>query len=455
MNKRKNNKRKIEKISDFIVDDDDDNDYIEESKEVLNIRQIIKKKEITKDKVVKSDIDIDDKIWFIEHIDILENMDEYTEERYELKNRIYKKFSELENKKDIRLIKKIRLNNEPNNLLDKINKSNYGDDIKSILYNKYLKMENIDRNDEYFKMNEWLETVLEIPTKTEKIETNIGKQMNNIMENLNKKIYGLEKVKEEIIEAYCAMVTNSEYKKNIIALVGPPGVGKTAIASAVAEAIELPFEHISMGCIKDVNTLVGHSPTYIGARPGLFTELLRKMKKTNGVILLDEIDKIYHASENGSIMSTLVHILDKSQNNKFRDMYMPEINIDLSNIFFILALNDESLLDPVLKDRLHIINIPNYSQQDKKEICTHYLLPKILKELNFKDGEIVICGKVMEYIISKSKTDGIRQLEKIIRKICERINVLKYSNTKMSYSINELKFPFKLTNSYVDMLSKF
>lgn len=214
-----------------------------------------------------------------------------------------------------------------------------------------------------------------------------------------------------------------------------------------------------MGCIKDVNTLIGHSSTYIGSRPGIFVELLRKMKAKNGVILLDEVDKISHSAENGSITATLLHILDRTQNNKFRDMYMPEITIDLSNVFFILALNDEQLLDPILRDRLCIIKIDGYSESEKIDIGMNYIVPKTLEDLCFSHKDISIPKDIMQYIIEKTcKNDpGVRQLEKAIGKIFERLNVLKHLKTakkkqKLSYEIDNLKFPIKINKDHVNIL---
>ena len=179
----------------------------------------------------------------------------------------------------------------------------------------------------------------------------------NLRNILDSKLYGLDKVKERILEFYCAMINNPYYKKKFIALVGPPGVGKTMLAQSIAESMNLPYDQISFGSIKDASVLTGHSSTYIGARPGIFVNILKKSKLLNPVVLLDEVDKISNSSEGMSVNSVLLHVLDNSQNKRFQDMYMPEIHLDLSNIFFILALNNLDNIDPILRDRIHVINI--------------------------------------------------------------------------------------------------
>jgi ATP-dependent Lon protease len=150
------------------------------------------------------------------------------------------------------------------------------------------------------------------------------------------------------------MLNNSKYKNKFIGLVGPPGVGKTAISSIIAKSLNLPFKHISLGGIKDASVLIGHSSTYVGSKPGLLVNTLNEMKYLNGVILLDEIDKVgSDFNDKKSISSVLIHLLDKSQNKSFQDSFMPEVPIDMSNVLFIVSMNDVNKIDKILKDRLN------------------------------------------------------------------------------------------------------
>lgn len=250
---------------------------------------------------------------------------------------------------------------------------------------------------------------------------------------------------------------NPTYKKRFIALVGPPGVGKTAIALAISEAMELPFNQISFGGVKDATSLIGHSSTYIGSRPGIFVNILKKAQSLNSVVLFDEIDKIPNTPEGQSISSVLLHALDKTQNYRFHDMYMPEIPIDLSHIFFILAMNDDRLIDPILKDRISIIKISGYTLNQKIEIANNYILPKVLTNLKFNSKDIMFPDETMEYLIKLkcSNEKGVRDLEKILTHICEKINILKYVNgsgskLNLSYYLDTISFPVVITNKLID-----
>ena len=159
-----------------------------------------------------------------------------------------------------------------------------------------------------------------------------------------------------------------------------------------------------------------------------------------------------------SVNSVLLHVLDNSQNKRFQDMYMPEIHLDLSNIFFILALNNLDNIDPILRDRIHVINIEGYNLEEKIKIGKKFILPKVLDNLMFNKNDIVISDKCMMQIISKKCQHefGVRELEKSISTICEKINVLKHikstNQLKLSYGINNLKFPYEITDKNVNEL---
>ena len=464
-------------MNDFIVSDDSDFDINDNNDEdhkrpklsnasetkLKNYRNIIKEKTITYDKILKAKLSEEDTIWFIEYLDILDNLDEYTEEYYKIKTLIYNKYKELQKEKTnhelLDKIKKIVSIDE--DILNKIYHSKHNDYIKAILYKKFKSIQELDKTDEYFKIMDWIDNVLEIPTEIIELrESGNNKEITdmivNLKDTLNSKLYGLDKVKERILEFYCAMINNPFYKKKFIALVGPPGVGKTMLAKSIAESMNLPYDQISFGSIKDASVLTGHSATYIGSRPGLFVNILKKTKVLNPVILLDEIDKINHSQEGLSINSVLLHILDNTQNKRFQDMYMPEIHLDLSNIFFILALNNLDNVDPILRDRIHVINIDGYSLEEKIKIGQKFILPKVLENLMFKKNEIIINDKTMMKIISKKchHEYGVRELEKSISTICEKINVLKYikdpNNIQLSYKINNLKFPYEITEADVE-----
>jgi hypothetical protein len=190
----------------------------------------------------------------------------------------------------------------------------------------------------------------------------------------------------------------------------------TAIAKALSKCLDLPFAQINFGGITTSEFLLGHDYTYIGSRPGEISRCLSHMKTKNGILFFDEFDK---ASERKDIMSTLLHVTDFSQNNEFRDHYLPELSQDLSKIWFIYSMN-ELPKDPAMLDRLEIIKIDGYTQKDKKIIAKEYIFPKYSNELNIVNL-FTISDKCLSYLIHFDKSEGIRELERNINLILEKI----------------------------------
>jgi ATP-dependent Lon protease len=428
----------------------------------------LENREITIQQVYELQLSIDDYIWFTKYIKIRDNTENNTEERFNLTDTIYQKYIRLKDTDHKKLEELKNNSNSEISIVKRILNSNHNDYTKSLVYKKYkLFCENNNSySEEYSKCIEWIDTVLDIPVSTKsflldsnsqnksKIITSVLTKLNNF---LSEKIYGLDEVKEKIMEAMCCKILNPlETSGKIITLVGPPGVGKTSIASTIAEAMDMPFDQISFGSIQDSKILTGHSSTYVGAVPGIFTKILIKAKRLDAVILLDEIDKITN-TQDSNITSVLFHVLDKSQNNRFKDIYVTEIPLDLSKIIFLCAANDINKIDPVLKDRMTIINLNGYSIADKTNIAETFLVPKFMKDLNFEKDEITIDRKTLEYIISKKTKDqpGMRDTERKLRELFERIALLKYSkDIDYSFAVKNLKFPLKVTESIINGILK-
>lgn len=423
----------------------------------------IKSRNITMDQIYELQItpEMDDLIWFRNNIKLRDSMYEDSEEKFNLINNIYQRYMKF---KDLAYYKMEKLKEEVStdkSIVRRIMSSELPDYAKTILFKKYkLFCENHDScSEEYSKCIEWIDTVLGIPTRT--IESNpinlgeIGNKLKKLNNFLTNKIYGLSQVKEKIMEAMCAKIINpNETNGKILTLVGPPGVGKTSVASTIAEAMNLPFEQISFGSIQDSKILTGHSSTYIGAVPGLFTKIMIKAKRLDSLILLDEIDKITDSSDS-NITSVLFHVLDKSQNHRFKDIYIPEIPLDMSQIIFLCAANDCNKIDPILRDRMTIIELPGYTIQDKVNIAEIYLVPKFKRELKFEENEIVIGNKELEYLISnKTKVQpGMRDVERRLKELFDRLALLKHSkNINYSFDIKNIKFPVKVTPAIINKL---
>jgi ATP-dependent Lon protease len=438
-----------------IFDDDSDiilKKYISESKYDKIKREI--DNEMTKRNICiqqiydLQNVTIDDYIWFTNNIKLRDEM-QNSEEKIELSNKIYKKYkdlNDLQNTSDAQTILQL-------SPIDKISSSNFSDNIKKMLYQKYKMISDTQQSDEYAKWIEWIDTILKIPTRLSKTtfnELTINSKMANLYTSLNNQIYGLNTVKEKIMETMCHRLLNSGGGK-ILTLIGPPGVGKTSIASVIANSIDMPFDHISCGSLQDPQVLTGHSPAYIGSSPSLLTKILIKSQRLDVVVLLDEIDKI----TNISIITILIHLLDKSQNNNFKDMYCSEIPIDFSEIIFICTANSVSDINPILRDRMTIVNLCGYTLDDKINITKTFFLPKLKKELRFADSDIIMEDDEIKYLILNKTIEqaGMRNIEGKMRELFDRLALLKYGNgIKYSFSIDKFKLPLKITKQIINKL---
>lgn len=414
----------------------------------------INNREITKEDILKLNLSLDENVWFFEHIDIYNEItDPMT--KLELKTNIYKKYNDL---KDIdeQITKMI----VPDNILiSNILHSDISLDIKVIIYRKYKNyIHNFEKNssDEYSKLIDWINTIVSIPSKIININNDIEHKIHNLWYALNNKMACLNKVKEKIMETVCSQIINPQGTGKVLTFIGPPGVGKTQLSSIIATSMNLPFDQISFGSIKDPEILTGHSYTYVGSGPGLFVKSLIKSKQLNSVILLDEIDKISLNTEGRSVSSVLLHVLDKTQNNIFKDMYIPEININLSKILFICAANSFEEINDILRDRMTPIYISGYNINEKIEIGKKYLFPKILSEYGFLKDDIILDDHVIEYLITHNSLSqpGMRDVERSLSQLCGKLALLKHSsnNITLSYSIKDISFPLKITIKMIDKL---
>ena len=411
--------------------------------------------------IIQLDLPMDEYIWFSEYFRILHYAQPHTEDRFRIANMVYKKYMSLKNV-DTEKLNKIRIESgAEHDIITKILNSHHPDSVKAILYKKYKRYydSGSESSDEFTKLIDWIENILDMPVTIGMDDNfNINTVLNKLWKSLNNNTYGLQHVKEKVMESMCAKLLDPEKKGRVITLVGPPGVGKTSIALSIANALDMPFDQISFGSVKDSTILTGHSSTYVGSVPGLFSTILLKSKRLDTVVLLDEIDKIQpNTLEGRSVSSVLLHVLDRSQNNKFRDLYMPEIYLDLSKIFFICAANYVDDIDPVLLDRMTLIQIDGYNISEKVEIMKNHLFPRVRHELGFDEKDILFGDNEMEYLVANYTEDkpGMRDCEKKLYQICERLALNKHvKEIKFSFRLDNLKFPVKMTNNMIDNLMK-
>src|SRR6056300_1554480 len=210
--------------------------------------------------------------------------------------------------------------------------------------------------------------------------------------------YGLEKVKERILEHLAVLKLKGDMKSPILCLAGPPGVGKTSLGKSVAEALGRPYVRMSLGGLRDEAEIRGHRKTYIGAMPGRVLQNMKKAGSNDPVFILDEIDKLSYGV-GGDPSSSMLEVLDPEQNNSFYDNYL-EMGYDLSKVFFIATANNLGAIQPALLDRMEIINVSGYTTDEKVEIAKRHLLPKQLKEHGVKADQIKIGKPQFEKIVA-------------------------------------------------------
>ncbi len=266
---------------------------------------------------------------------------------------------------------------------------------------------------EYSVQVTYLQTLLDLPWQ-ETTEDNLD--LSRAREQLDKDHFGLDEVKDRILEHLAVIKLKGDLKSPILCLYGPPGVGKTSLGKSVAEALGRKFGRISLGGLHDEAEIRGHRRTYIGAMPGRIIQTIKRACSSNPVIILDEVDKVGH-SNHGDPSSALLEVLDPEQNTTFHDNYL-DVEYDLSKVLFIATANDNSAIAPALRDRMEMIDIPGYLLEEKVRIASEHLLAKQRGAHGIPDDALNIRPEVFEKIISEyTRESGVRLLDKHLAKI--------------------------------------
>ena len=319
---------------------------------------------------------------------------------------------------------------------------------------------------EYHKTKQWVDAFMKIPfNKHNQLPVSLDdgeEKYNEFMEyaktTLDEAVYGMDDAKMQIMQLVGQWISNPQSIGSAIAIGGPPGTGKTTLLKeGVSKILNRPFAFLALGGATDSSFLEGHSYTYEGSIWGRIVDIVINSKCMNPVIYFDELDKISNTPKGKEIVGILTHLTDTSQNDKFHDKYFSGIDFDLSKVLFIFSYNDESKIDPILKDRMYRINTNGYKKSDKCVISQKYLLPKIVKTLNFKEGDIIIPDETIGYISDNlvNSEKGVRNLKRALEIVYTKLNLYRLMKNDSKLFEKEttfkVEFPFTVT---VDIAKK-
>ena len=348
------------------------------------------------------------------------------------------------------------INDSSKPLKFKILESDMDINTKSIALKQIEKIRELDPSSgEYSKMDQWINGLIRIPLNIySKLPIDIASSkrdkqlfLKNTYNTLNRAIYGHKQAKTHILQVISKWIQNPSSSGNILALQGPMGNGKTTLVKeGIAKAIDRPFAFIALGGASDSCYFDGHNFTYEGSRWGRIVDILMKSRCMNPIIYFDELDKISDSSRGREIVHLLTHLTDHSQNDRFQDNYFSGIELDLSKALFIFSYNHEHLVDPILRDRMYVINTNGFKTSDKIEISNNYLLPELLKTYMYKD-KIIFTNEILTYIIENytGREQGVRNLKRCLETVISKVNMYELLYNENDKTC-EIDLPYKLKN---------
>ncbi len=312
-------------------------------------------------------------------------------------------------------------NPEKKELLDKAKEKKWNEATAKVFKKEYAKLDTLNpQSPDYSTQVNYLQTLVDLPWN-EYTKDNLS--LKHAKRVLDKEHYGMEKVKERILEYLAVRSLREDMKSPILCLYGPPGVGKTSLGKSIAEAMGRKYVRVSLGGLHDEAEIRGHRRTYIGAMPGRIIKSIQKAGSSNPVFILDEIDKVTRNTHNGDPSSALLEVLDPEQNNAFHDNFL-DVDYDLSKVLFIATANDISSIPRALRDRMEMIEVGGYITEEKMEIAKRHLLPREMENTGIdKTGaKVKVSKSALEDIIEHyTRESGVRQLEKQINKLFRKM----------------------------------
>lgn len=322
---------------------------------------------------------------------------------------------------------------EKSELLEKAEKKKWPQDVAKTFYKEADKLDQLNpQSPEYNVQLTYLQTLVSLPWGD---YTKDDLNLNRAQKMLDKDHYGMEKVKERILEYIAVLSLRGDLKSPILCLYGPPGVGKTSLGKSIAAAMSRKYVRVSLGGLHDEAEIRGHRRTYIGAMPGRIIKSIQRAGASNPVFVLDEIDKVTQNTVNGDPASALLEVLDPEQNSAFHDNYL-DVDYDLSKVLFIATANDLNTIPRPLLDRMEIIEVSGYITEEKIEIARRHLIPKEKENTGLdKEKKLTFNKAAIEKTIEQyTRESGVRQLEKQINKALRKLAFMKAKNLELPYT---------------------
>lgn len=387
---------------------------------------------------------------------------EYFEKFTEDELKYWKKISKTEKQLLFRLekeLEKYEFNEEPERF--RILKIPVNLAVKNNIMQKLLQIEMMEPSDpEYFKLNRWLEGILKIPfgkyinlpVSKNDPKDKISNFVSKVSDDMNSSTFGHIDAKNKIMQIVCQWISNPKSMGNVIALQGPPGIGKTSLVrNGISKALNRPFHMIALGGATDSTILEGHGYTYEGSTWGRIANILMESKVMNPIIFFDELDKVSGTKHGEEIIGVLTHLTDQTQNSAFSDKYFSGIDLDLSRCLFVFSYNDESAINPILKDRLIRINLNGFSCDDKINIAKEYLLKDLVDNIGMEPNDVVFSEEILRKIVNEyTQEEGVRNLRRCLETILLKLNMAKY--TVIGNELKNLSFPLVMNDGLLKKL---
>lgn len=438
------------------------------------IQKSLEDEKVDLSKILGTNISFSDKKRAVELYYILENTEEPSLEYKKVElmiNNIIKNSYESETEKqeasDIEKELISKTENYIHSLKRKILFLNADVNTKTRIYEMYNSMMGMcPSSDEYSVLKSKIIWAVNLPYRNivlpevqfkESTMQEIASFCSKVYERMDSKIYGMKEIKEIIIQILNNRIKNPA-TQSMLALKGNPGVGKTRVAQVLAESIGLPFEKISLGGMEDPGIFTGQDNSWVGASPSILLKILRRMKCSNGIVLFDELDKLSSSEKGVAIQNTLLHITDYIQNKDFQDSYLVEFPHDLSQIWFMFAMNDDSCLSSALRDRLNIIELKDYTFNETKAIVQKFILPEVLKDVGIDKEFITMSLDACGYLLNFLQSKGLRQARKAVHDIVSKISMfhtLQKGDKELNLSFKVpgfTDFPYTITKETIDSL---